>query len=103
MGTTFGDALREARRIMKMTQKELAEYLGKTNSTICDWEKGRSSPSPEDVEQICRVLNISPAQLLGGRSSELTLQESQLLQFFRLMSAKDKETILALAERMVDA
>lgn len=40
-----GNAVKKLRKKNKMTQKELAEYLGCRIMTISDWETGKSSVS----------------------------------------------------------
>ena len=50
-----GELVREARRRAGLTQKELAERAGTTQSAIARLESGRSSPSLEQVERLMRL------------------------------------------------
>lgn len=99
--TTFGEALKEARKSKKMTQKDLAALLGKTGNSVCEWEKGRSSPSAEDLEKICQILNVSASSLIGGRKPGLNEEEQRLLAQFRFMTREQKDLILKLSEQMM--
>lgn len=49
----------------KMTQKELAEALGVSQSRVSDFVSGRSEPSLKQASLICRFLGIHPAVMLG--------------------------------------
>jgi HTH-type transcriptional regulator/antitoxin HigA len=49
----------------KMTQKQLAHEIGVSPSRINDYISGRSEPTLKNAGLICRVLNISPAAMLG--------------------------------------
>lgn len=49
----------------KMTQKELAEALGISQSRVSDFVSGRSEPSLKQASLICRYLGIQPAVMLG--------------------------------------
>lgn len=49
----------------KMTQKELAEALGVSQSRVSDFVSGRSEPSLKQACLICRYLGIQPAAILG--------------------------------------
>ena len=54
----FIERLRELRTEKGMSQKELARLLNTTNSSVCDWERGRSEPNLETVAQIARQLHV---------------------------------------------
>ena len=62
---TFQDRLRELRRQMNLTQKKLADVLQTTNSSICDWECGRSEPDLTQLVQIAKIFDVSTDFLLG--------------------------------------
>lgn len=47
--------MREARKRAALTQRELAERAGTTQSAIARLESGRTSPSLEYVEQLMRL------------------------------------------------
>lgn len=48
-----------------MTQKDLADRLGVTESTVKNWESGRSQPSltPTQYKTLLKVLQITVDQL----------------------------------------
>lgn len=54
-----GNDIRAARQQKKLSQRALAECLGKSQSWIRDIENGRFCISPEDQAQLQRTLNIS--------------------------------------------
>lgn len=43
-GVTLGEDIKTARERLRMNQLELAEAVGVSESTISNWERGRSSP-----------------------------------------------------------
>lgn len=49
----------------KMTQKELAETLGVSQSRVSDFVAGRSEPSLKQASIICQCLGIRPSEMLG--------------------------------------
>ncbi|AEG14983.1 helix-turn-helix domain protein [Desulfofundulus kuznetsovii DSM 6115] len=53
-----------ARMKAGLTQLELARRLGCSESLIAKWETGRGKPTPERLEQLCKVLNCKPEDLL---------------------------------------
>lgn len=56
----FGKRLREARKQMGLTQKELAERLNVGPSAIANYEKGTSSPKEDVLLKIFDALDIEP-------------------------------------------
>ncbi|MDO4163410.1 MAG: helix-turn-helix domain-containing protein [Bacteroides sp.] len=48
-----------------MTQKQLANEIGISASRINDYVLGRSEPTLKIARQLCRLLDISPAAMLG--------------------------------------
>ena len=62
---TFGERLRELRTERKLSQQELAKIIGTNNSSICDWERGRSEPSLEALVKLCQFFDVSSDYLIG--------------------------------------
>ena len=57
--TNTGQAMREARRRLRLTQLELAQRAGCTESLITKIETGRATPEPRLKEAIARELSIA--------------------------------------------
>ena len=58
-GLTFGKLLEAFRKGEELTQKEFAEMLGISQSSLCDLEKGRKIPSPSRAINIAQILGLS--------------------------------------------
>ena len=65
MALYFGDKIREARKAAGLTQRQLAEKIGVTNTSISNWEKNLSRPDPDTIANICDALLIAPNYLFG--------------------------------------
>ena len=55
--------LRELRRKVKMTQKELADKAGIHLATVIRFELGLCEPKPETLSKIAGVLGIPPEKI----------------------------------------
>ena len=55
MGPTGADLIVEARRRAGLTQSDLADRAGTTQSSIARWESGRSEPSFHNVVRLLRL------------------------------------------------
>ena len=69
---SFSQRVKEARTTKKLTQKELAERIGTTESNINNYEKGRNKPTTDMLVKICLELDVSADWLLGLPSKSNT-------------------------------
>ena len=56
--------LKKARRSAGLTQRELAEKVGASASTVYKWEAGLALPSVPTVRHLAEVLNVSLENLV---------------------------------------
>lgn len=61
----FCERLRDLRREMNLSQKQLADVLKTNNSSVCDWERGRSQPDLETLVKIAKFFEVKTDYLLG--------------------------------------
>lgn len=57
--------IRRVRRLAKLSQRELAEDLGVSQSAVARWETGRSSPS---ARLLAKVLHVAGLELVAASS-----------------------------------
>lgn len=63
----IGQRLKEVRKNNKLTQKELADILNTTQSTISDYEKGNNLILTSFAYQVCLRYNVSMDWLCGRK------------------------------------
>jgi transcriptional regulator with XRE-family HTH domain len=63
--SAFGEKLFAARQQMGLSQIQLAEKLGITQSTYAGWERRTTALRPDYISKIASVLNVSVDYLLG--------------------------------------
>ena len=56
----FGDKIREARKAAGLTQRQLADKVNVSNTSISNWEKNLSRPDPDTIQHLCWALNVQP-------------------------------------------
>lgn len=69
MGVFFGDRIRDARKAAGLTQRQLAERLGVSNTSISNWEKGLSRPDADMIQKLCVILSLQPNYFYGTESA----------------------------------
>jgi len=66
MGKVPVSKVSELRKRVGLTQRQLADAVGVTESTISNWEQGRNSLDwLERVAKLCRALQCTPEELVG--------------------------------------
>lgn len=48
--------IKAARKLLDLTQRNLADMLGVSRGSVSDWERGRSSPGPENLRRLTALL-----------------------------------------------
>lgn len=83
----LGDKIKVERLRQRISQEELASYLGLTRSSIINLEKGRHRPSIYQVLQISAMLNIEYTQLIpvALKINRNTTTNKQLKEKVQLM------------------
>ena len=64
----IGLFIKEKRKELNLTQKELASKLGITDKAISKWERGLGFPDVSLLEDLSTTLNISILELIKGES-----------------------------------
>jgi len=79
MSQTVGDSIGLGGRIARArtdagirTQMEFARQLGVTRSAVCEWERGKSSPSTGNLSRIAQLTGKNFDWLATGRTSRTT-------------------------------
>ena len=78
------------RREKNMTQEALAEKLGVSNKTVSKWENGKNMPDYAVVEALCSALDITVAELLGGREQEPQNEEQYEMLLYKVQELEHK-------------
>ena len=87
-----GDRFKIARKYLKLTQQELGEVLGCSQSKIKDIEKGRLMIVPETAVILSKEYDVSLDWLYSGTG--------EMFGSFHGLSDKDKDYINSLINRL---
>lgn len=93
---TFGERLKNARKAMPLTQKQLAEIISAKHNSVSDWENNKNKPDPDTIEILCGVLKITPNYLLGittNEEDEITPFERNMLKKYRNLDSHGTEMV----------
>lgn len=66
----YGSRIKECRKQMKITQKELSDILGVAEITVRKYESDSIDISIKRLEEIAKILNVSSNYLISGMSDD---------------------------------
>lgn len=91
------DLIREARRRAGLTQQQLADRAGTTQSAVARWERGRSEPDFSTVVRLVRLCDLDlEVSLMESDDSDL----AQAARLAGLSPGERLERAVATANRL---
>lgn len=56
-------SIKGARIERNMTQSQVGKEMGVTKDTISNWERGKTSPTGNQLLKLCELYNVSPSDI----------------------------------------
>lgn len=100
---TIGEKIKRMRTEKKLTQKQLADRMGVTQSHVWQYENGLANPSDKQIKKFADALGISVNELLSAEESNKTENKSRTMtvgERIREIRQKAGLTQKQLADRM---
>lgn len=66
----INDRIVERRKVLKISQAQLAQLVGASQSAVANWESKRQVPTTEYLVSLAAVLEVSLAWLLTGETTD---------------------------------
>ena len=118
--------IKQLREQNKMNQSELASFLGVSQGTLSNWERGTHEPDSKSLIMLAQKFNVTVDYILGQKpqaaslynaqniknsnlvqgsgnllngSNEndvLSVDESELLRIYRVLNAKQRHKLMSL-------
>lgn len=94
----IGKFIQEKRKEKSLTQSELAEKLNVSDRAVSEWENGNCIPDVSNIQELCKILNITINDLFSGcvvdmKDNEKKLEEN-LLEMIKIKEQRDKELLI---------
>ena len=98
-----GNIIRQQRQDKKISQQDLASYLGVGRTAIANWENGMARPDLDSIVPLCRALDISANTLFGiPDENNLTETEQDHILLFRQLDAYQQRSVTTLVQSIVE-
>lgn len=99
---SIGENIRRLRENAGLSMNQLAQMIGKTRSSISQYEQGKVIPRMGAVEDMARVLGVSKMDILNDHieyyaiSTEPT-EADELLRLYRSMTDEGRQQLMIFA------
>lgn len=100
---TIGNKMYTYRKKLGMTQAEVAEAAGLSDRTYADIERGTVNMRIETVLRICKVLKITPDEVLTEGAIDLSQDIESVMRKLDNCSQKEKKTALTILSAYLDS
>jgi transcriptional regulator with XRE-family HTH domain len=91
----FAETLRRLIENSDISQKQLAQEIKMSPSTLANYVQGSRNPDYDTLIAIARYFNVTTDYLLGFQLDKAdNQQEMMLLQIFRSLSSEQRETYI---------
>ena len=101
---SFGERLRERRKELGISQRDLAKALGVSLSAVSNYENGQSAIREDVLLRLFRVLEIEPNYLyqdaIAGQDFTCSAEEEQLVRAYRALRLPGKQALRAVADAL---
>lgn len=89
---------------LKITQRQLADYLETGVSTVSGWERGAYTPDIDTLFAICKLFHIGLNDMCGisADNSPLTDDENDLLNTYKILNDAGRQKLLERAVELRD-
>ena len=87
------------------TQAEVAEAIGVSPGTFCDYVKGRSYPRMDKVQKLADYFGITKADLVEEKDLEqekIELEDKEVLELFHKVPVEKRELVLSMIRTLVE-
>lgn len=99
----IGAILKSLRVANNMTQKEVAEKIGRKQQIVGHWETGYAQPDANTLFSLCELYGVSIDEAFGfNQKREISAPEYEHIKKYRMLSVYDKETVDMTIDRLIN-
>lgn len=86
--------IKEAREAAGLSQQFVALTLGVKPPSVCNWENGKSEPTPANLRALAQLLDVSTDYLLGNDSTQRNDPRSEAKRLLEGLSDEQYKAVL---------
>ena len=102
VSTAFPERLRMYRKRKRLTQLQLAQFLGVSQAAVAKWESGQAEPDMARLNRLSVLFGVPLDVLCGDGSPEsLSLENMAVMaRAFRALTPEEQEKLIAVGRTL---
>ena len=102
MSTQFPERLRLYRKRKRLTQAQLAKYLGVSQAAVAKWESGQAEPDLARLNRLSVLFGVPLDTLCGDSTPESDTLENiaVMTRAFRSLTAEEQEKLISVGRTL---
>lgn len=96
--SSIAENIKKYREDRGLTQKQLADMVGKTKNVVSNWENGINSPDTETLEMLMKIFNVDANTLFGWNDPEQIKADAEKLANIIISNPKIKTILPSIAK-----
>lgn len=104
--SSFGKRLEDCRKAKKMSQKDLADLFGTSNTAIGKYERDLMIPSVQAASKMAKILDTTVGYLLGETEEVNLFKDKKMMDRFNdinELNDKEKESLFLMIDYFIKA
>jgi transcriptional regulator with XRE-family HTH domain len=102
----IGDNIKRLRELNKLTQHQVAQYVGKSDNVVSNWENGLNRPDTEVIEKLMALFKVDANELFGWNNEKQMQSDAEELankleSKLSKLSEQDKELVDNFIQRLL--
>ncbi len=99
----FGEIIKKLRKENGFTAMQVAEIIGKSDSTISAWETGKASPDIDTFFILCELYNVDDINKTFAIKKDSSPEDEEILiNYFRQLNKEGQEKVISYIVDLVD-
>lgn len=94
----LGENIKKTREGQGMKQKDFANALKLSQAAVSQFESGARQPTPETLNKICMVLEVTREELVGKENEE-NFEKAMLMRNLKGLSPESIRTLNEIAKK----
>ena len=99
----MGSRIKELRKILKLTQKDFAEQIGMSQSSIAMLEMDKRQLNSKTIRLICNVYSVNESWLTEGRGEMFCADrvENDLMNIIQMLNSEMQQSLMSIAKQLL--
>ena len=99
----MGSRIKQLRKVLKLTQKEFADQIGMSQSSIAMLEMDKRQLNAKTTRLICNVYSVNESWLTSGHGEMFCADrvENDLMNIIQMLNSEMQQSLMSIAKQLL--